>query len=262
MRSAVARAVRLRGRWPLPSGPAACVLGWHRIDIEGGRLAVHPALFARQMEILDSQRQQVPVLHIDEARRLLAQGATSCSVVLTFDDAWADNHANALEPLSRHRLPATLYVPSNLLGTQGYMTRTQLLEMDGAGVVIGAHSRTHADLRRCDPADLEREVRGSKQDLEDLIAKPVMTFAYPAGLLDDRVLAAVRAAGFTTAVTTRPGWWRPKTGPLLLPRGFAENFSEQTFRAASRGGLSALRALDAIKRLPRDRLLSPRIAEP
>lgn len=256
MRPAVARAVRLRGRWPLPAGPAACVLGWHRVDVEGGRLAVHPELFARQMEILHIQRQLFPVVHVERARGVLAQGSAAHCIALTFDDAWADNHANALGPLSRHRLPATLYVPSRLLGAPGYMTRSQLLEMDAEGVAIGAHSRTHADLRACDPAELAREVRGSKEDLEDLIAKPVTSFAYPTGLLNDRVVAAVSAAGFTTAVTTRPGWWRPTTGELLIPRGFAEDFTEATFRAATRGGLSILRALDAMNRLAPDRLRS------
>ncbi len=213
MRPGVARAVRLRARWPLPIGPAVAVLGWHRIDTEGGRLAVSPTLFARQMEILDIERQQVPVVAIEQAQAMLGPRFTAHGVVLTFDDAWADNHVNALEPLSRHRLPATLYTPSRLLGAPGFMTRAQLLEMDAEGVAIGAHSRTHTDLRACGPAQLEHEIRGSKEDLEDLIAKPVTSFAYPAGLVDDRVVTAVSEAGFTTAVTTRPGWWRPTTEP-------------------------------------------------
>jgi peptidoglycan/xylan/chitin deacetylase (PgdA/CDA1 family) len=136
-----------------------------------------------------------------------------------------------------------------LLGEPGYMTRTQLLEMVAAGIVVGAHSRTHADLRACDPAALEREVRGSKEDLENLIGKPVTSFAYPTGLLNDQVVAAVSAAGFVTAVTTRPGWWRRATGDLVIPRGFAEEFSDATFRAATRGGLGILRPFDAINRL-------------
>jgi peptidoglycan/xylan/chitin deacetylase (PgdA/CDA1 family) len=262
MRPGVARAVRLRALWPLPIGPAVAVLGWHRIDTEGGRLAVNPTLFARQMEILDVQRQQVPVVPIEQARAMLAQRFTAHCVALTFDDAWADNHVNALGPLSRHRLPATLYTPSRLLGAPGFMTRTQLLEMDAEGVAIGAHSRTHIDLRACSPAQLEHEIRGSKEDLENLIAKPVTSFAYPTGLVDDRVVRAVSAAGFTTAVTTRPGWWRPTTEALLIPRGFAENFSEATFRAAVRGGLGVLRPLDAIRRLLADFLPSRRAGQP
>jgi hypothetical protein len=77
----------------------------------------------------------------------------------------------------------------------------------------------------------------------------VTSFAYPTGLIDDRVVAAVRAADFTAAVTTRPGWWRPETDALRIPRSFAEDFSDATYRAAVAGGLNILGPLDAIKRL-------------
>lgn len=250
VRPAVAAAVRLRSRWPLPAGPAVAVLGWHRVDVEGGHLAVPPPLFARQMEILAESRRRFRVVGIDEANALLtAAPAGARGVVLTFDDAWADNHANALGPLSGHRLPATLYAPSRLLGKRGYMTRSQLLEMSVGGVSIGAHSRTHADLRTCSPGELESEVRGSREDLENLLGKPVTSFAYPGGLFNDSVVAAVAAAGFTSAVTTRHAWWRPTSHPLLIPRSFVENFSDATFRAAIRGGLNVLGPLGAIKGL-------------
>jgi peptidoglycan/xylan/chitin deacetylase (PgdA/CDA1 family) len=256
VRPSIAMAVRLRGQLPQPAGPAACVLGWHRVDVNGGSLAVDPDLFSRQMEILEGQRHSLPIVDVEYARRLLAQGSDGHYVVLTFDGAWADNHANALGPLSRYRLLATLYVHSRLLGKPGYMTRTQLLEMVAEGIVVGAQSSTHADLRACDPAALDREVRGSKEDLEDLIGQPVTSFAYPAGLLNDRVVAAVSAAGFVTAVTTGPGWWRPTTGDLVVHRGFCGEFSDPTFRAATRGGLGILRPFDAINRLLPARLPS------
>lgn len=213
-------------------------------------MAVPPQIFARQMDILDECRQRYPVVNLKEVTTWLASGRSRArAVVLTFDDAWADNHAHALGPLSRHGLPAMLYAPSRLLGRPGYMTRSQLLEMDAGGVTIGAHSRNHPDLRACTSRELEWEVRGSKEDLEDLLGKPVTSFAYPTGLLDDRVVEAVRAAGFTSATTTRAGWWRPGTETLRVPRSFVQDFSEGTFRAAVRGGLNALGPFDAIKRL-------------
>jgi peptidoglycan/xylan/chitin deacetylase (PgdA/CDA1 family) len=204
------------------------------------------------MDILDAYRQQIPVVHLDEVGTVLASRqphARARGVVLTFDDAWADNHAHALGPLSRHRLPAVLYAPSRLLGKPGYMTRSQLLEMDAGGVTIGAHSRSHPDLRACTSGELESEVRGSKEDIEDLLGKPVSSFAYPTGLLDARVVEAVGAAGFTSAITTGAGWWRPGTDTLRVPRSFVQEVSEATFRAAVRGGLNILGPFDAMKRL-------------
>jgi peptidoglycan/xylan/chitin deacetylase (PgdA/CDA1 family) len=129
------------------------------------------------------------------------------------------------------------------------MTRAQLLEMAAAGVTIGAHSRSHPDLRACGPGELEGEVRGSKEDLEDVLGTPVTSFAYPTGLINDAVVAAVAAAGFTSAVTTGHGWWRPASEPLLIPRSFVEDFSDATFRAAMAGGLNVLGPLGAIKGL-------------
>jgi peptidoglycan/xylan/chitin deacetylase (PgdA/CDA1 family) len=246
MRPSVAAVVRLRARWPLPTGPAAVVLGWHRVDVEGGKLAVPPPMFERQMALVASQRAQFPVVTVEEASAALARGGMR-SVVLTFDDAWADNHTHALGPLSAHHLPATLYVPSRLLGKPGYMTRSQVLEMAASGVTIGAHSRTHADLPACGPAELEAEVRGSRDDLEEMLGQPVTSFAYPAGRTSDAVVAAVAAAGFACAVTSRPGWWRPATPPLRIPRAFVEDFSEATFVAALCGGLTVLRFLDVLR---------------
>ena len=166
MRPTVALAVRARARWPLPLGPAVAVLGWHRVDVEGGGLAVSPARFSRQMDLLDEHRRHFPVARLDQVAGFLVSGKRrSRRVVLTFDDAWADNHANALGPLSQHHLPATLYVPSRLLGQPGYMTRTQLLEMDDAGVTIGAHSRTHPDLRACTPGNWSAKSSGARKIL-------------------------------------------------------------------------------------------------
>ncbi|HLG92876.1 MAG TPA: polysaccharide deacetylase family protein, partial [Acidimicrobiales bacterium] len=217
------------------------------------KMAVAPDAFRRQMELLDHHRHQVPVLPLARAGQALASGPRR-SVVLTFDDAWADNHAHALPALVAHRLPATLYVPSRLLGTPGYMAPSQLEEMVAAGVSVGGHTRTHPDLRRLGAEELEAEVRGGREDLEDLLGQPVVDFAYPSGLLDPRVVRAVARAGYRTAVTTRRGAMSASTPRLLIPRTFVEELAEPTFAAALRGGLTVLGPLEAVQaRLRRPR---------
>lgn len=248
MRASLQRISRVCAHWPLPAGAAVAVIGYHRVDDVSDPLAVRTGTFAVHMAVLAGQRRQRPVLSLDAALDRLGSGtAPRRSVAVTFDDAWADNHSNALGPLVQRAIPATLYVPSRLLGRPGYLTRSQLLEMVAAGVTVGAHSRTHADLRACGSAELEREVRGSRDDLEDLLGTPVTSFAYPTGLEDDRVRAAVARAGFRSAVTTIRGWIRAGVDPYRVPRSFMEEFGPATFSAAVRGGLNWLRPIEAAR---------------
>jgi peptidoglycan/xylan/chitin deacetylase (PgdA/CDA1 family) len=248
MRPMLQHAARVWAHWPLPRAAAVAVLGYHRVEDDGGPMAVSRQTFLVHMGVLEAERERQPVLDLDDAVGRLAAGtAPRRAVVVTFDDAWADNHANALSPLVEHRVPATLFVPSRLLDTPGRLTRQQLLEMAAAGIRVGAHSRTHVDLTACSDAQLEWEVRGSREDLEDLLGATCTRFAYPNGLVDGRVHAAVAAAGFRTAVTTVRGWSRATTDLLRIPRNFAEDFDAATFTAALRGGLHYLRPVEALR---------------
>ena len=254
MRRTLQQVARAWAHWPLPLDAAVVVLGYHRVNDDGGPLAVSRRTFRLHMGVLEAGRQRQPVLDLDDAvGRLAAAAAPRRAVVVTFDDAWADNYTNALAPLIERQIPATLFVPSRLLGTSGRLSRPQLLDMAAAGVSVGAHSRTHPDLTACSDAELEWEVRGSRDDLEDLLGVACTRFAYPNGRLDARVRAAVASAGFRIAVTTVRGWARANADPLRIPRNFAEDFDAATFTAALRGGLNYLRPVEALRarlRLP------------
>jgi peptidoglycan/xylan/chitin deacetylase (PgdA/CDA1 family) len=70
-------------------------------------------------------------------------------------------------------------------------------------VGIGAHSITHCNLAREREEIAAGEMANSRTRIEDTLQRPVLHFAYPYG--GAREFALARAAGFNTAVTTRPG---------------------------------------------------------
>ena len=248
MKKAVEGLVRARSRWPLPKRAAAQVLGYHRVDDAGDGLCVHPTRFTTQMRILSRQRESGrAVLRLEDLLVMLRSGtAPQRSVVLTFDDGWADNHRHALVPLAEHGLPATIFIPTTFLGTHRYMSRNQVREIMAAEIDIGSHTRTHPDLRKCTPAELETELRGSKEELEDWFGVEITSFAYPSGLTNERVRAAVAAAGYRTAVSTRRGWMTAEADRYLVPRNFVEDFSDSTFLAGLNGGMNVLGCVDSV----------------
>jgi peptidoglycan/xylan/chitin deacetylase (PgdA/CDA1 family) len=155
-----------------------------------------------------------------------ARGEGRGLVGLTFDDGYADFVEHALPVLERHGCGATLFVlPGRLGGDNAWDPlgpRKPLLTADGIrtaaaaeGVEIGSHGLTHVDLTQADDALLKSEVAESRAVLEELTGLPVEGFCYPYGTVDQRVVDAVREAGYGYACAIDPG---PLNGPHALPR--------------------------------------------
>jgi peptidoglycan/xylan/chitin deacetylase (PgdA/CDA1 family) len=90
-------------------------------------------------------------------------------------------------------------------------------------ITIGAHTLSHCNLARQGQETARREIADSRARIEAVLQRPVQHMAYPYG---DRAAAGARefllaaAAGFKTAVTTRPGMIFPENAahPTALPR--------------------------------------------
>jgi peptidoglycan/xylan/chitin deacetylase (PgdA/CDA1 family) len=134
-------------------------------------------------------------------------------IVITFDDGFKDFLTTAWPVLQRHSFPATLYVPTAFIGRTATWLRAHgeqsrpvldiaaLRDLASAGVEIGAHSHTHPELDVLDPGRLSDEISRPKRILEDLLARPVRSFAYPYGYHSPAARACVREAGYSSGCT-------------------------------------------------------------
>jgi peptidoglycan/xylan/chitin deacetylase (PgdA/CDA1 family) len=73
----------------------------------------------------------------------------------------------------------------------------------GAGIEIGAHTRTHPPLSTLGLAERRSEIQESRTACEALTGTPVRGFAYPHGDLDKVTMDLVRDSGFHWACSTR-----------------------------------------------------------
>jgi peptidoglycan/xylan/chitin deacetylase (PgdA/CDA1 family) len=101
--------------------PNALVLVYHRIaeplDADPWGLCVAPEHFAEHLEVLRHETEVVPLVELRSAAR---RGFDRPRVALTFDDGYADALHRALPLLERHGLPATVFVPTGLVGDAGF----------------------------------------------------------------------------------------------------------------------------------------------
>jgi len=205
---------------------------YHKIDHappRGGRaLCVRPGAFRHQMAALRatgyrgvSMREAMPYLRGERSGRI---------AVLTFDDGYADTFERALPVLRRHGHSATCYMVSGRIGghnawdagTPGarapLMTEAQLRQWCAAGMEVGCHTATHPFLSQLDEDGIRRELRESRERLRAMTGQAVDQFCYPYGDYDERVVAAVREAGFVAATTTERGRARPGGDLMRVPR--------------------------------------------
>ena len=138
-------------------------------------------------------------------------------VILTFDDAYDDFFCSAFPVLDRLGFRATVFVVVDRIGkandwdtAKGFKPRRllsleQIRELHRQGVHFGSHTMTHPWLTHLPDQDIEREVGDSKRKLEDILGSEVSCFAYPWGIADMRVRAAVARAGYKVAMTAEDG---------------------------------------------------------
>lgn len=109
-------------------------------------------------------------------------------------------------------------------------------------VEIGAHTMSHRNLVVLSDTELREELVGCADAIEAGVGVRPQSFAYPYGLWDARVAAAVATAGFDSGVTLDARDVVAGDDPRALPRtNIPANISSSAF-AAWVSGLSDLRA--------------------
>ncbi len=131
-------------------------------------------------------------------------------VILSFDDGWKNQYEHALLVLLKYNTKATFFIYTNPIDHKKahWMSWDEVKTLDKMGMEIGGHSRTHPVLTKItSDAGLDKEISGSKKILESHLGHPVKVFAYPFGMHNAAVDAAVKRAGYASARTVVAGVW-------------------------------------------------------
>lgn len=215
---------------PPPSLP---ILMYHRIAADGpARLrdyAVPPAEFAAQMDWL--RQNGYRALHLAEFEAALWDGAPlpDRAVLITFDDGYRDNMTAAVPVLERHRMPATIFLPTDFMGRgadwdAGYgaaapiMTWDELRGLQARGIDFASHGCAHVPFSALTLGELAQEACKSRAEIAQALGISVRAMAYPYGANDQAVQRALYDFGYRLCFTTQHRGWHPGDRVLALPR--------------------------------------------
>ena len=170
---------------------------------------------------------------------------------ITFDDGHLSNLTEAAPVLQASGLTARFFITAGWTGTRaGYLSADELRQLHAAGQAIGAHGYTHALLTHCTANELDRELRGARFALEDMLGAPVTTMSLPGGRYDVQVLMACAEAGYQQVYSSIP-----RAEPAQLPslvgrlniRGDAKAAWLERLLDPATGELRRLERLDRLK---------------
>lgn len=166
-------------------------------DGVGKNLSVSPNSFESQLKIIQSKGLKTATL-ADFANNKVYEP----SVILTFDDGYSDFYTHAWPILTKYGARATVFVITDKINRPGYLTSNQIQQLSSENIEIGSHSVSHPNLTNTGDANIKKQLEESKAELEGITAKEVVSFCYPSGKYNEKVMQAVKAAGFRAAVTT------------------------------------------------------------
>jgi glycosyltransferase involved in cell wall biosynthesis len=152
------------------------------------------------------------------------------SVIITFDDGYADNRKYAYPILRSHGFCATIFLvlgrinqkndwawDKNLIGRL-LLSWDEILEMNLGGISFGVHSRTHKSLTSAPEDEVCAEIAGTRFELEQRLKTKVRFFAFPFGEFDEKVIELVKKDGFEAGLNIEEGVNTPITPLYSLRR--------------------------------------------
>jgi peptidoglycan/xylan/chitin deacetylase (PgdA/CDA1 family) len=185
------------------------------------QLLVRTESFAQQMEYL-ARRTTVVSLEAVMKRDVPRSGRI---VALTFDDGYKSVYENALPILERHGFPATVFLPTAVIGRANdwdpgdnshlsIMDDSQLRDAQRHGIAIESHGHAHLDMSTAAAVDVEGDLRQSVESIAALRGEPPRFLAYPFGRHSEVARRAAQKSGFEAAF----GIDAPSSGRYALGR--------------------------------------------
>ena len=173
---------------------------WTASDSKRARDYIVPVTnFREQMKLLADSGYQT--ILPDQLYDYLAKGSSlpAKPVMLTFDDNKEDQFTVAREEMNKYGFKGVFFIMTVSLNRPGYMSPEQIKQLYDEGNVIASHTWDHGNVKKYGEDDWVKQVDKPSQQLEKIIGRKPVYFAYPFGLWDKNAIDHLKQRGYKAA---------------------------------------------------------------
>lgn len=220
----------MRHLWFRPRNKASLLM-YHSIGDNPVFFTVTPTEFTNQMKYLADNKFNVISL-TDFYRDFTTKTIKDRTVILTFDDGYQDNLANAFPILQKYNFPATIFLTTDLIGQKKLVRGTEfefldwekIKTMSDSGLIdFEPHTKSHPHLTKIDLTEREKEIRESKALIENKLNQDCLFFSFPFGDFDEETIKILNKSGFLASVTVKRGVVSHRANPFFWPRNSVDS---------------------------------------
>jgi peptidoglycan/xylan/chitin deacetylase (PgdA/CDA1 family) len=140
---------------------------------------------------------------------------SSGKLVFTWDDMSMSQFTQGFRLFMREGIKATFYVNSDMIGTAGFPTWTQLKVMHNNGMDLQCHTRSHLRVTELTKEQVAEQLRGNSDAFRAHGLPAPMHFAYPYGVHNKYTKAWISGSGLR------------RTARVSFPMGFVTKNSDK-----------------------------------
>ncbi len=209
------------------------VLYYHSVDQNAdNEVTITPEMLEKQLKYINDNK--FTTITIRELYDYLKNNKPipEKSIVITFDDGYMNNYTEAFPILKDLNMKATIFCVGNSLDGSYYLSHEAIKEMSDYGIDIESHTVNHVHLDTLSYDEQLLELKKSKEILENITGKEVLSIAYPFGDYNTDTVKAAKQAGYSLGFTTNLGLSDRSDNIFELDRIYiSSNYDMNTFKA-------------------------------
>ena len=133
-----------------------------------------------------------------------ANGLRKENILFTFDDGGLSFYTIIAPILEEYGWRGVFFISTQYLGTEGFMTSSQIADLHQRGHIIGSHSHHHRVLTEFSLEEVKMEIGQSVSILSEMLGERISTISIPNGCYSNEILDLVVDEGVTTIYTSKP----------------------------------------------------------